>query len=423
MDTLITNATLLTLSGPDGPRSGAELDRLGIVRKGALLISGGKIAAVGPEEFVRARPEARNASRIHAEERIVMPGFVDSHTHPVFGAPRLKDFELRVRGKSYQEIARQGGGIVSSIISLRGTSEEELTSRMLKQCNRFLECGTTTIEAKSGYGLDKDSELKSLRALKHANAGSPLEIIPTFLGAHAVPPEYKGESKDYIRMLCEEVLPVVVSENLAVFVDAFCEKGYFSASECRTFLEAGVKAGLSVKIHAEQLSRSGGAALAVGLRAVTADHLDFANEDDLKRMKAAGTIASLVPGSNHFLGLPDYPPARRIIDAGLPVALATDFNPGSCPCWNMQEIISIATTRMKMTVEEAITAATINGAFAVGKGTTHGTLDAGKTADVLLLDITDARELPYWFGANLVGMVFKEGKLILNRLKIGEAVA
>ncbi|MFH2204754.1 MAG: imidazolonepropionase [Elusimicrobiota bacterium] len=421
MNQLIYDATLLTLAGPPGPRSGRDMGSLGIVRQGAVLMGGGKILAVGPQDYVRQQPEAKNAMRYRAEERVVMPGFVDSHTHPVFGAERLQDFALRVRGKSYEEIAEQGGGIRSSIHAMRGATEEELTRRLRRQARLFLECGTTTIEGKSGYGLDKDSELKALRVMRHAAQGSPLGIVPTFLGAHAVPPEYAGRSGDYVRMMCEEVLPVVAREELAVFVDAFCENGYFTPAETETFLRAGAKAGLAVKIHAEQLSHSGGAAVAGRLGAVSADHLDHVDDDDLTRLKASGTIAALVPGSNHFLGSRDYPPARRIIDADLPVALATDFNPGSCPCWNMQEIISIAATRMRMTPEEAITAATINGAYALGMGRTLGSLESGKAADVIVLDCRDYRELPYWFGANLLVMAFKAGNMVHARRELRDA--
>lgn len=410
MKELITNAVLLTLSGPDEPRVGAEMRSLGLIPDGAVFMEDGRIRSVGLSDIVLADPDAKKARMHDAGGRIVMPGFVDCHTHPVFGAARLDDFALRASGKTYQEIAAAGGGILSSVRSTRAATEEELTRRLLEQSYRFLECGTTTVETKSGYGLDKDSELKALRAIKHVAAGSPLEFVPTFLGAHAVPPEYQGRSGAYVDMLIKEVLPVVAKEGLARFVDAFCEKGFFSALECRKFLKAGADAGLGVRIHAEQLTRSGGAALAAELKAVTADHLDCADENDLIKLREAGVIAALVPGSNHFLGHADYPDARRIIDAGLPVALATDFNPGTCPCWNMQEVISIACARMKMSVEEAITAATVNGAHALGLGKTHGSLENGKQADVIVLDCRDYRELAYWFGVNQVAMVFKGGK-------------
>ncbi|MFA5141039.1 MAG: imidazolonepropionase [Elusimicrobiota bacterium] len=412
MKQLITNACLLTLGGhPEGPRSGAAMGHLGVVRDGAVLVEDGRIIDVGVRDLVLRNPEALKG-RIHdAGGRVVLPGFVDCHAHPAFAAPRLTDFDMRVRGKAYEEIAAAGGGILSSINAVRGATENDLSMRLLEQASRFLECGTTTLEAKSGYGLDKDSELKALRAIKHASLGSPLEIVPTFLGAHAVPPEYSGRPADYVRMLVNEVLPVVVQEGLARYVDAFCEKGYFSASEAEEFLSAGARAGLGVRLHAEQLTRSGGAAVAARLKAASADHLDCADASDLALLKESGTVAVLLPGSNHFLGKP-YPEARRFLDAGLPVALATDFNPGSCPCWNMQMILSIAVTRMRMTPEEAITAATVNAACSLGLGKTHGTLEVGKVADLIIVDCEDYRELPYWFGANLVSGVFKGGRLV-----------
>ncbi|HBL15259.1 MAG: imidazolonepropionase [Elusimicrobia bacterium GWA2_69_24] len=418
MKNLITNAVLLTLPGSERPRCAGELGKVGLIRDGAVLMDGERIAAVGLKDLVMRHPDARKGRIFDAGGRVVMPGFADCHTHPVFGAPRLKDFELRARGKSYREIAAEGGGIVSSLAAVRGATEAELTRLLQEQAQRFLECGTTAIEAKSGYGLDKDSELKALRAIKHVAAGGRLDIVATFLGAHAVPPEYKGKPAAYVAMLIRDVLPAVAAERLAVYVDAFCEKGYFSPQESESFLAAGAAAGLRVKVHAEQLSRSGGAALAARLNAVSADHLDCADDGDLRLLKESGTIAVLVPGSNHFLGLTEYPPARRIIDSGVPVALATDFNPGTCPCWNMQEILSIAVSRMRMTPEETLAAATINGAHAMGLGQTHGSLETGKVADILVMDCRDYREIPYWFGANLVAAVFKRGKLLHHTVEL-----
>lgn len=260
MNHLITNACLLTLFGLEEARRGKYMDRVGLIREGAVLIGEGKILAVGQKDRVLQHPDSRKGSIIDVDGRVVMPGFVDSHTHPVFAEARLKDFELRVRGKSYQEIAKQGGGIVSSIIGVRGTTEKELFLRLLKRAQRFLECGTTTVETKTGYGLDKDSELKALRAIRRLAFESALEVIPTFLGAHAIPPEYRGRSHEYINMLCREVIPIVAKEGLARFVDAFCENGYFSPEESERFLRAGLDVGLSAKIHAEQLSHSGGGA-------------------------------------------------------------------------------------------------------------------------------------------------------------------
>ncbi|MDE2292210.1 MAG: imidazolonepropionase, partial [Elusimicrobia bacterium] len=360
MKQLVTNASLLTFSGPDEPRTGAAAGRVGLVRGGAVLMDEGRIAAVGPADMVLKHPDARKGRVYDAGGRVVMPGFVDAHTHPAFAEPRLKDFELRSQGKGYADIAAAGGGIVSSVNALRGTTEKDLTALLIERAGRFLECGTTTIEAKSGYGLDKDSELKSLRALKHLAAGGMLGVVPTFLGAHAVPPEFKGKAGDYLRLMTEEVLPVVAREGLARGADVFVERGYFGPAEGEAFLRAAQAAGLEVRVHAEQLSRSGGAQVAARLKARSADHLDHADASDLEALKAAGTVACLVPGSNRFLGLGTMPDARAIVAAGVPVALATDFNPGTCPCWNMTEVLSLAVTRMRMTPEEALVAATVN---------------------------------------------------------------
>ncbi|MBI3299731.1 MAG: imidazolonepropionase [Elusimicrobia bacterium] len=412
MKQLVTNATLLTFAGPDEPRAGAAASNVGLIRQGAVLMDEGVIVAAGPADKVLAHPDSRKG-RVHdAGGRVVMPGFVDAHTHPAFAEPRLRDFELRAQGKTYQEIAAAGGGIISSVSALRGTTERDLTVLLQERAARFIECGTTTIEAKSGYGLDKDSELKSLRALKHLGAGGMLGVVPTFLGPHAVPPEYQGRTGEYARFMAREVLPVVAEEKLALYADVFCERGYFGAAECTDFLQAARAAGLGLRVHAEQLTHSGGAKLAARLKACTADHLDHADDDDLGALKAAGTVACLVPGSNHFLGLGSMPPARRILDAGVPVALATDFNPGTCPCWNMQEILAIAVTRMKMSPEEALVSATVNGAWAAGLGKTHGVLAVGQAADLVIYDCEDYRELCYWFGKNLAVTVFKAGKVV-----------
>ncbi len=416
MRTLIQNASLLTLSGTSAPRCGREMDHVGLVRGGALLIDGAKIIAAGNPDIVLKHPDAKKSVIHDAKGRVVLPGFVDCHTHPVFAAPRLKDFDSRLRGKTYQEIAAAGGGIASSAASVRGATEEELTRKLQGYAQRFLDCGTTTIEAKSGYGLDKDSELKSLRAIKHAAAGGALEFVPTFLGAHALPAEYQGRPGDYLDLMVKEVLPVVAKEGLARYVDAFCERNYFSPSETERFLKAGKDAGLGVRIHAEQLSRSGGSAVAAKLGAASADHLDHASDEDLALLASAGVVAALVPGSNQFLGLSEFAPARRIISAGVAVALASDFNPGTSPCWSMQQVIALACQRMKMTPEEAICAATVNGAHALGLGKTHGRLEPGCAADFTVLDCQDYRELAYWFGGNLAAAVYKSGKLVAGRL-------
>ncbi|MBI4346264.1 MAG: imidazolonepropionase [Elusimicrobia bacterium] len=413
MKFLLVNAgQLLTFGGPSGPRAGAEMGRVGLCRGGSVLVDDGKIAAAGLADLVARHPDADKARILDIGGRVVMPGFVDSHAHPVFAAPRLKDFELRTRGKGYEEIAAAGGGILSSVDRVRGAREDELAERLGRWAARFIECGTTTLEAKSGYGLDLATELKCLRAVKRAGAHTALELVPTFLGAHAVPAELKHDPHGYVRRVCEEMIPAVAKEGLARFADVFCDRGYFSEPQAETVLRAGLDHGLRPKIHAEQLSRSGGASVAARVGAVSADHLDHAEPDDLAALKAAGVVASLVPAANYFLGLNRYPSGRRLIDAGLAVALATDFNPGTAPCWNMQFVLSLACTHLGMTPEEALTAATVNGAHALGLGATHGTLEPGRQADLIVLDTDDYREACYYFGGNLVSMVMKRGGIV-----------
>lgn len=412
MATLVLDASqLLTLAGPQGPRAGREKGALGLVRDGAVLVEGGKVLSAGPKAHVMSHPLARTAGVLSAEGGVVAPGFVDAHTHPVFAAPRLDDFEGRLAGQSYADLAAKGGGILWTVNGVRGASESELTAQLRRRALAFLASGTTTIEAKSGYGLDLENELKLLRALRAAAERGPLEVVPTFLGAHAVPPELKGKKDEYVERVCAEMIPRVAAERLAVFVDLFCEKGYFDLGDLRKVAAAGAKAGLRLKVHSEQLSRLGSLAEAVAAKAVSADHLDCVAEDDLPGLAASGTVACLVPGSNYFLGKP-YPPGRRLLDAGCAVALATDFNPGTCPCWDMASIMSIACTQMKLTPGEAWVAATINGAHAAGLGATHGSLETGKVADLVCHDAADHREVPYWFGAPRVKWVMKRGELV-----------
>ena len=405
---------LVTLSGADRPRRGREMSELSIVKGGAVLIEDGKILAAGPRGLVMGREGVSSARLIDAGGRVVLPGFVDSHSHPVFAAPRLQDFEARAAGASYAEIASRGGGILSTVAGVRETPEARLALGLRERARDFLACGTTTLEAKSGYGLDLDSELKILCAIRTAATAGPLEIVPTFIGAHAVPPEYRERKDDYVRLVCEGMIPAVARESLARFVDVFCEEGYFSLEDSRKVLAAAAKAGLKVKIHAEQLSRSGAALLAVESGAASADHLDCVDEADIKAFSGAETVACLLPGSNYFLGKP-YPPARSLIDGGAAVALATDFNPGTCPCWDMRMILSIACTQMKMTPAEAITAATVNGAHALGMGLTHGSLGEGKAADLACFDARDYREIPYYFGGAAVCWTMKAGAIVHSK--------
>ncbi|MBI4062176.1 MAG: imidazolonepropionase [Elusimicrobia bacterium] len=411
MPTLILNASeILTMAGPEGPRSRRDKGALGLLRDGAVLVGEGKIVAAGPKAAVLAEPLAKGAKILSAEGGVLMPGFVDAHTHPVFAAPRLDDFEARLAGKSYAEIASRGGGILSTVNGVRGAKEADLTAGLRLRALDFVSSGTTTIEAKSGYGLDLDNELKMLRAMRAVSSRGPLEIVPTFLGAHAVPPEFKGRKDEFVERICAAMIPRVAEEKLAAFVDLFCENGYFDLADLERVAAAGKKAGLRLKVHSEQLSRMGSLGAALKLDAVTADHLDCVEEGDLPALAASGTLACLVPGSNYFLGKP-YPPARRLLDSGVAVALATDFNPGTCPCFDMRMIVSIACTQMRMSPAEALVSATINGAHALGLGATHGSLERGKTADIACFDAEDHRELAYWFGAPRARWVMKRGEV------------
>jgi imidazolonepropionase len=412
MATLILNASeILTMAGPDGPRAGKDKGTLGLLRDGAVLIDKGLIVAAGPKAVVLTNPLAKGAKILSAEGRVLMPGFVDAHTHPVFASPRLEDFEARIAGKSYAEIAQRGGGILSTVNGVRGSKEADLAAGLRMRAIDFIASGTTTIEAKSGYGLDLDNELKLLRVMRTVSARGPLDIIPTFLGAHAVPPEYKGRKDEFVERICETMIPRVAEEKLAAFVDLFCEKGYFDLDDLRRIAAAGAKAGLKLKVHAEQLSRMESLGAALKLGAVTADHLDCVEEADMPALAASKTVACLVPGSNYFLSKP-YPPARRLLDSGCAVALATDFNPGTCPCQDMRMIVSIACTQMKMSPAEALVSSTINGAHALGLGASHGSLEPGKIADILCLDADDHRELAYWFGARRTRWVMKRGEVV-----------
>ncbi len=411
MATLILDAAeLLTMAGPEGPRAGRQKGVTGLLRDGAVLVESGLIVSAGPRELVLKHPLAKGAKRLSAKGGVVLPGFVDAHTHPVFAAPRLDDFEARLSGASYADIAARGGGILSTVAGVRGATESDLAAGLRRRAFDFLASGTTTIEAKSGYGLDLDNELKLLRAIKTVSERGPLELVATVLGAHAVPPELKGRKAEYLDRVCGELIPRAAAEGLARFTDLFCETGYFDLDDLTRVAEAGAKAGLGLKVHAEQLTRLGSLPAAVRLGAVTVDHLDHADEAAFADLAVSRTVACLVPGSNYFLAKP-YPPARRLLDAGAAVALATDFNPGTCPCWDMRMIVSLACTQMGLTPGEALVAATINGAHAAGLGKTHGSLEAGKTADLVCHEAEDYRELAYWFGAPKVRWTMKRGEL------------
>lgn len=407
---LIRNASqIITLSGPKRARSGKEMGRLGLIEKGSLLIRDGIIS-----DIYRKDPSSRigRCKILEAEGKVIMPGFVDSHTHPLFASPRIEEYEMRIKGATYDDIARSGGGITNSVKRLRDASDEILYQILKGFIEKFIRYGTTTIEAKSGYGLDLDNEIRMLKIFKKASGDGPLDIIPTFLGAHAVPDEYQDDREGYIRLIVNEMLPAIEREKLAVFCDVFCEKGYFTPDEAMRILKAAKRSGLRLKIHADQFSDSSGTMVAAELKTVSADHLDFVSDKSIKALKKDGVIATLLPGPIFHLGLKRYPTARRLINEGIPVALATDFNPGTSPTLNMQIIVSLACTQMHMTPAEAICSATINGAYAIDMGDKIGSLEPGKLADIIIMDLPDYRLIPYYYGMNHCGMVIKKGKII-----------
>ena len=417
MDTelLITNASeLVTLAGPARPRIGAEMRELAIVEGGALLARNGVIVAVGATSKVAALAGAA-ATHIDATGRVVAPAFVDAHTHPVFAGTREDEYEMRAAGVTYQEIASRGGGIRSTVRKTRAASEDELFEIGKKHAQAFLEHGTTSIEAKSGYGLTVDDELKILRVIRRLNDETPLDLIPTFLGAHEIPDEYRDRREEYIRLVIDEMLPKVAAEGLALYCDVFCESHVFTPDESRRVLLRAKDLGLGIRFHAEQLTLCGGANLAAELEAESADHLEWIDDEGIARLQAAAVVAVLLPGAVFNLGLTRYAPARRMIEAGLAVALATDFNPGSSPTPSMQMILSIACTQMRMTPAEALTAATINPAYSLDLGERVGSLELGKQADVVVFDCSDYRQIPYIFGVNHSMVVIKRGRVVIDR--------
>lgn len=408
---------LVTLAGPARPRVRGEMRDLAIFDDAAMLVHDDVIAAVGDASAVLAQAGA-DAVRIDAGHSVVLPGFVDAHTHPVFAGTREDEYEMRATGLSYQQIASKGGGIRSTVRKTRKASEDELFDQALPRVRWLLEHGTTTIEAKSGYGLTLDDELKILRVIQRLNAETPLDLIPTFLGAHEIPDEYRDARQDYIWLVTDEMLPRIAAEGLARYCDVFCESHVFTVDETRLVLTRAKALGLGVRLHAEQLSLSGAARLAAELEAASADHLEWIDDQGIVALARSGVIGVLLPGAVFNLGLARYAPARAMIEAGVAIALATDFNPGSSPTPSMQMILSIACTQMRMTPAEAITAATINAAYSLGCGDALGSLEPGKQADLVVFDCPCYRQIPYFFGVNHASVVIKSGRVVFDRRSI-----
>jgi imidazolonepropionase len=399
---------LVTLTGPKRARIGPELSELGIIRDGGMLVRNGTIERVGACDEIEKN--VGDAEVVDAGGRVVMPGFVDAHTHLVFSGNRLDDFERRARGDTYEQIAKAGGGIWSTVEKTRAASELDLLARAKKYAAWFLRCGTTTVEAKSGYGLTVEDELKILRVMRQLKEEVRLEIVPTFLGAHAVPRELSPD--EYLDVVVTEMLPRVTAEKLAEFCDVFCERGYFNIDQSRKILSAAKNVGLSLRGHVDQLTNSGGAKLMAEMGATTADHLEQTDEQGIAALKKANVQPVLLPGSVYALGSSRYPRAREMIGTGLAVALATDFNPGSSPTPSMPMILSLACTQMKMSPAEAITASTVNAAYSVNRGEKIGSLQPGKLANFVIFDCEDYGELAYWFGIPQTHSVYVRGECV-----------
>lgn len=416
---LVNIRQLLTLSGGNnsGPRRGAALGDIGIIEDGAVLCVGGKIVSVGKTKDALRDPWVRkNRKRIleiDCAGKVVLPGFVDSHTHPAFVAPRLVDFEKRIAGATYEQIAAAGGGIRSSVYGVRKAGKAQLASKVLTALQEMSSCGTTTVEAKSGYGLSLEAELKSLEAIRSAATKWPGTVVATLLGAHVVPQEFQDRPEEYVKIVCEQMIPQAAKRKLAQFVDVFCDTGAFGEEDSARIFEAARRSGLQVRAHISQLARTPLKRL-LTFNPLSLDHLDHVDDSDISLLAESTTVATMVPGANYFLGLEKYPPARKLIDSGVAVALATDYNPGSSPATNMPFVLSLACTKMKMSPSEAISAATINGAWALSLQERKGSIEPSKDADLAVFDDSDYREIAYWVAANRCTQTVLDGQLRQN---------
>jgi imidazolonepropionase len=406
---ILNCSQVATLAGPARPRVGNEMRDLGIVRRGALFARDGLVERVGTTAEIEKLIDEGTAV-VDAGGRVLLPGFVDAHTHPVFAGTRVDEFEERSAGATYQEISARGGGIQSTVKRTRAASVDDLVASCRRYSQWFLRTGTTTVEAKSGYGLSLEDEVKILQAIKQLDEETLLRYVPTFLGAHTIPPEYRNRRDEYVSLIVDEMLPRIAQQKLAEYCDVFCEENVFSTDESWKILSAARCHGLGLRMHADQLSLSGGAKLAAELGTTTADHLEHTNADGIAALREAGVQPVLLPGSVYALGSNRYPAGREMIDAGLGVVLATDFNPGSSPTPAMTMILSLAATHMKMTAGEGITAATINAAYSLNRGHQLGSLEPGKIADVVIHDCDDYRELAYFFGVEHAWRVYCGGK-------------
>ncbi len=403
-------AQVLTCPGGGGPRRREALSNIGLIEDGAVAIRDGRVEAVAKRSELRSR--FPDAERVDLTGHVLTPGLVDSHTHAVFGGWRLDEYELRCAGVSYMEIAKRGGGINASVEDLRARSEEELVELARVRLRQMVEHGTTTVEVKSGYGLALEDELKMLRVIRTLSGEDWISLLPTFLGAHSIPPEYRERRAEYVELVARVMIPAVAEAGLAVFCDVFMEPGVFTPTETRRILEAAAEHGLVPRIHADEFESSGGAELAAEYDAASADHLGAVSEEGITALAGSETVATLLPGTLFFLGKDGYPPARKLIDRGVAVALATDFNPGSSPTVNLQIVMSLACSRLGMSPAEAFVAATANGAAALRLADGSGTLQPGAPADIAVFGVPDYRLVPYLYGGNHCVAVWKRGRRI-----------
>ena len=414
VDLLIVNADeLVTLAGDNQrARVGKQMRELGIIRDGSLAVKDGRIVAVGKTHEVTKKFRSENV--LSANGKTVLPGFIDAHTHLIFAGSREDEFQMRVEGASYVEILNAGGGILRTVRETRKASVDRLVAEGLAKLDAMLEHGTTTVEAKSGYGLTTKDELKILDAIRRTNQLHTVDVVPTFLGAHAVPLEYKGNTHGYVNLIIEEMLPRVTEKALAEFCDVFCERNVFSLEQSRKILSAAKGYGLKSKVHADEMSMLGGAGLAADIEAISAEHLLFSSEENLKAMAAKNVVAVLLPAAALSLMMGKYADARLMIECGVPVALGTDFNP-NCLTESMQLVIALGCYIMRLTPGEAVTAATINAAHAIGKANEVGSLEVGKKADAVILNAPNHKFLGYHFGTNLVDKVVKNGRIAVDK--------
>ncbi|HEY7402889.1 MAG TPA: imidazolonepropionase [Candidatus Angelobacter sp.] len=406
---------LLTVRGDSAPRRGAALSEAGLVEDAAVLCGGGTVLAAGPQrELLRdpwLRTNRRKVREFDCQGKVVLPGLIDCHTHPAFVAPRLVDFEKRIAGASYEEIAAAGGGIRSSVATVREASRGQMSEKIRMALNAMLKQGTSVVEAKSGYGLTTEDEIKSLQAIRDAARNWPGTVVTTLLAAHVVPAEFKAREDAYVKLVCNEIIPLVAKKKLAQYVDVFCERGAFTLEQSQKVLAAARKHGLGTRAHVGQFTatRLGGL---LAHQPASLDHMDCVQDEDVSLLAQGETVAALLPGANYFLGHKEFPDARKLIDAGVPVALATDYNPGSSPTTSMPFVISLACTHMKMMPAEALAAATINAACALRLQERKGSIEAGKDADLAVFDVDDYREIAYWFAWDRCAEMVVAGQVV-----------